>query len=255
MTIEQRIETLERELSLTKRRDFLLWAVVCILGTVFVAGAVHTPVANTVEETRAKRFVIEDKNGNVRIIMGTDQDSDGVTFPFLRLYDEDEQPCAVFSSKVLSLGVIGDKIATLGVIKDGPWLELQDKRANALITVSREELVLRMRDEKGITRARLHTGKTNTSLDLCDERGNPRAFLQVGKDGPALGLMDENEKMRAVLTGYEPVVGLAILDAKGKPRAVLGKSETVTPDEKKVIYPESSLLLFGPDGKVLWQAP
>jgi hypothetical protein len=36
---------------------------------------------------------------------------------------------------------------------------------------------------------------------------------------------------------------------------VLGVMGTVTPDGKTTTYPESSLILFGADGKVKWSAP
>ncbi len=70
-------------------------------------------------------------------------------------------------------------------------------------------------------------------LGLRDENGKARVGLGVGKYGPGLALFDEN----------------------GKPRAALGANQTTTPDGKLITYPESSLLLFKPDGKVLWQAP
>jgi hypothetical protein len=68
---------------------------------------------------------------------------------------------------------------------------------------------------------------------LEDERGTIRAGLVSSKDGPTLGLTDE----------------------KGTLRASLGESKINMPDGKTITYPESSLLLFGPDGKGLWHAP
>ena len=58
------------------------------------------------------------------------------------------------------------------------------------------------------------------------------AALTVDKDGPGLRLLDEN----------------------GKARFVAGKETTETPDGKIIEYPESSLILFGPDGKIIWRA-
>jgi len=43
-------------------------------------------------------------------------------------------------------------------------------------------------------------------------------------------------------------------DENGKDRFLAGKARTVTPDGKIIEYPESSLILFGPDGKVIWSA-
>jgi len=48
--------------------------------------------------------------------------------------------------------------------------------------------------------------------------------------------------------------GLSLFDDKGVGRAVLGGGRTVFPDGRQIRYPESSLMLFGPDGNGLWQA-
>jgi hypothetical protein len=49
-------------------------------------------------------------------------------------------------------------------------------------------------------------------------------------------------------------VGIVLSDENGKYRARLGAAETQTPDGKTITYPESSLILFGQDGKVIWLA-
>jgi hypothetical protein len=69
-------------------------------------------------------------------------------------------------------------------------------------------------------------------LGLHDEKGKSRAWLGVSKDGTRLSLQDEN----------------------GMARFVAGKTAIGTPDGKVIEYPESSLILFGPDGKVIWSA-
>jgi hypothetical protein len=68
---------------------------------------------------------------------------------------------------------------------------------------------------------------------MGDKKGANRAVLCVEEYGPLLYLIDE----------------------KGTNRAWLGASQTKTPDGKSTIYPESSLLLFGPDSHVIWSAP
>jgi len=65
-----------------------------------------------------------------------------------------------------------------------------------------------------------------------DENGTARVAEAVFKDSPVLFLSDE----------------------KGKACFVAGKTATETPDGKTIAYPESSLILFGPDGKVIWRA-
>jgi len=54
----------------------------------------------------------------------------------------------------------------------------------------------------------------------------------VGKDGPSLTLWDKN----------------------GNYRFWAGKTALESPDGRTMEYPESSLILFGPDGKVIWSA-
>ena len=56
-----------------------------------------------------------------------------------------------------------------------------------------------------------------------------------------------------VVIGDGPI--LEVLDENGKLRAKMGATLFVSPDGRRTIYPESSLLLFGADGKVIWSAP
>lgn len=81
-------------------------------------------------------------------------------------------------------------------------------------------------------RAGLVVTKVGPGLSLWDEKGKPRAQLVASNDGPSLSLFDEN----------------------GNERFRAGKAKTVTPDGKTIEYPESSLILSGPDGKVIWRA-
>jgi hypothetical protein len=79
--------------------------------------------------------------------------------------------------------------------------------------------------------------------------------VTVSKDGPVVALLDENDNERTVLVVLKEGPALMLLDENGKTRALLGTGQIMTPDGKVVSYPESSLILFGPDGKVLWSAP
>jgi hypothetical protein len=82
----------------------------------------------------------------------------------------------------------------------------------------------------------------------------PRAGLIVLKDGPGLNLLDENGKPRAGLGVSKDGPTLILIDENGKGRATVGVTQTTTPDGRTTTYPESSLLLFGSDGKIIWQA-
>ena len=175
MTTEERLETLEKELALTKRRiRRLLQGVVCL----FAAGCVFAVLLSTMGSAkaqgekviRANKFIVEDQNGKPRVI--------------------------------------------LAVNRDRP------------------------------------------SLTMADQNGKTRTNLSVETNGPSLEMYDQNEKVRAYLNvDKDGGPGLTLLDQKGTIRALVGPTETTTPDGKVTRYPESSILLFGPDGKGIWAAP
>jgi hypothetical protein len=131
-------------------------------------------------------------------------------------------------------------------------------------------------DEDGKNRAELTVPKDGPRLDFSDENGKLRAYLRVSKDGPVLLFGDENSKPCAYLRVSKDGPRLALFDASGKPRAYLrvskdgpvlelgdekglraglGAAQITAPDGVVVTYPESSLVLVGPDGKVQWRAP
>ena len=129
----------------------------------------------------------------------------------------------------------GTTRAVLGALKDGSALALQD--------------------ENGNIRAALSAFKDEPGLMLVGENGKIRAMLDGYKDGSGLRLRDENGNIRAALGASKDETALVLCDEKGDTRAMLGRAVTKTPDGKTTTYPESSLLLFGPDKKVLWRAP
>jgi hypothetical protein len=114
--------------------------------------------------------------------------------------------------------------------------------------------------ETTASRARAQAGGTAKVIRangfvLEDENGKPRAALGVGKSAPAsLILFDENGKMRVFLAVGKEGASLTLGDEKGQARFAAGWTVTVTPDGKTIEYPESSLILFGPDGKIIWSA-
>ena len=70
-------------------------------------------------------------------------------------------------------------------------------------------------------------------LSFIDATGQNRVLLGTDKEGPKLVLSD----------------------ATGQGRASLGTGAAETPDGKTITSPESTLMLFGPDGRALWKAP
>ena len=97
--------------------------------------------------------------------------------------------------------------------------------------------------------------KDGPALTLFDEKGKGCAGLSVYKDTPSLFLRDKNDQLRADLALSKNGPTLNLSDENGKTRAALGANQTARPDGTQTKYPESSLFLFGPDGKTLWSAP
>lgn len=96
------------------------------------------------------------------------------------------------------------------------------------------------------------------SLSVSDKDGETRAALMVMPDGsPILALYDEDGQRRATLMVLpDGGPSLSVLDKDGQTRATLGATSTETIATGVVHQrPESSLVLFDKDSKVLWEAP
>ena len=198
MTAEERLESLERELSRAKSRSrWLLAGANLVLGVGLVAwaswprAALSQSAGTALKEVRANRFILEDGNGRIG--------------------------------------------AVLAMVKGEPWLALYDG--------------------KGKTRAALSLDKYGPRLTLYDVNRNPCAVLGAFNDTATLSLHDGKGKTRACLTVDKDGPRLTLLDENGKTRAELGVSRASTSYGKTIAYPESSLLLYGPDETVLWHAP
>jgi hypothetical protein len=133
-------------------------------------------------------------------------------------------------------------------------LEDQNGKTRARLFADRYGPELILADENGKSRVRLTVDEFNATLVLSDENGKPRAQLDADNDGATLGLSDENGKSHASLSMFNDGPVLTLYDEKGNARLVAGMTHTLMPDGKTITYPESSLVLFGPDGKVIWSA-
>jgi len=266
MTIKERLENVERELGRQKRRNRrLLGAIVLVAGGLIVplvfettAFRARAQVAGTAKEIRARSLVIEDENGNGRAELCVDQNGSR-----LRLCDEKGFARAALGvankdGPILTLFDQNGKLCVgLSALSDGPELTMYDEKGErrALLLLQKYGARLMLVDEKGYTRAALGVAnKDGPILTLNGEDGKGHVSLDVNKNSPCLSLWDENEKARAMMEVNKDGPDLTMYDEKGIMRFVAGKVTLESPEGKTIGYPESSLILFGPDGKSIWSA-
>ena len=84
---------------------------------------------------------------------------------------------------------------------------------------------------------------------------NARVTIIAKEDTSAITLADTGgrERVHLAVTGND--TNLRLLDESGKVRTTLGAELITTRTGVEERRPESSLVLFGPDGKVAWSAP
>ncbi len=160
-----------------------------------------------------------------------------------------EQESAALGSKGLTLtdqnGTPRATLTLLGETGSGLALFDERQRMRATLSVSDENPVLHL----------IASGDGDAKLIVSDGDKRPRAMFGLFGTSPRLSLIDEHGNGRADLTLREGKPGLRLIDESGTGRAVLGATSTEAPNGKVVNHPESSLLLFAPDGKLLWSAP
>ncbi|MFQ5866321.1 MAG: hypothetical protein ACE5IW_13955, partial [bacterium] len=90
--------------------------------------------------------------------------------------------------------------------------------------------------------------------DFHDDDGTIRASLTLLRDGgPSLNLYDKDGNKRATLGYTELESTRTVTTLKKTPIGMRAKYETTSTGT--VTRPESSLVLFGKDKKVIWRAP
>ena len=221
MTVEERVEKLENALARAKRRSRML------LAGVLVAGAVGVIVASL---AGIPAEAAPDKGGVHKVVRA--------------------EKFEVVDQK-------GKTRAILAAYKPGPALMLYDEdgKERAGLAVGDNGPRLVFWDEKGKARTGLVAQKGGPALELYDAKGTLRAGMALEKGEPAVMLYDAKGTLRAGMAAIKDGPGLALWDEKRKTRVVLGAIQTETADGRVISYPESSLLLFGPDGKIIWTAP
>ena len=200
--IKQRLDRLERE-----NRWWKVLGVVAVaaLGLVVLTGATKSEVA---DEIWAKRIVLVDEAGRVRIELDTTRDDN---FPFFRLTDKgghnritlgmkpDESPGLNLYNKA------GKRGATLAMLSDySSILSFYDKDGIPTIVLTGEMdgssgIVIATKGGKGLA-SLIVDSKGALGLDISDKDGERRIWFGLAADGsPLLKLFDKDGQERTVL--------------------------------------------------------
>jgi hypothetical protein len=220
MTIEERMDALEREYDRVKRHHIWLTVLLCLAVTVLILDAAAKLMKT--REIRARKIVLTDAMGIQRVCLTALGNNPG-----LQLYD-DRGICR------------GDFVAShygssAESVIPGPEIHLRD-------TNGRDRLWFAV-DAKG------------PRVTLNDEYGNARLIEDMDNKGPGIAVYDGKCHIRAAIGMFDNCPVIKLNDEHGAARAYLGTTTSLTPYGKVVFNPESSLVLYGPDGKVIWQAP
>ena len=157
MTLEERIEMMEKDLKLAKRQNILLW-----IGAVafFFVAIMMNPYVNIaaqskhLDEIRATRIVLTDQSGMERAVLALDVDK----------------------------GMVG--------------LVMRDKHGGASAVLGTSGLILRDKRGKPRAVLAFDADKGEPGLSLFSQTGKARALILVDKDGPALSLRDDKGNQR-----------------------------------------------------------
>jgi hypothetical protein len=129
-------------------------------------------------------------------------------------------------------------------------------KMRALLTLRDGNPSLMFSDAAGEVRVHLTLLDGNPSLSFSDAAGKSRVELSVFEGHPHLVFYDAAGKVRADLSVFDGNPSLELSDKAGVSRAVLGATSLNTIKTGEVTTrPESSLVLFDKDGKVMWIAP
>ena len=157
MTLEERIEMMEKDLKIAKRQKVLSW-----IGAVafFFVAIIMNPYGiiagqnNHLDEIRATRIVLTDKSGMERAALAVDVDK----------------------------GMVG--------------LVMRDKHGGASAVLGTSGLNLRDESGKPRAVLAFAADKGEPGLSLFSQTGKARVLLLVDKDGPALSLRDDKGNQR-----------------------------------------------------------
>jgi hypothetical protein len=268
MTTDERIEKLEKGLASARRLNrWLLAAVGLALGVWILAGTFGPTMAaapaggGAVKEVRANRFVVEDENGKVRAVLAVHRKENSNVPNPPRAPGSLPPPPPLFDKDYMRLETTLELFDVNGKVRI--CMGVAQSEGGGLFGPLQTGLYLF--GASGKDHANLTTNTSGASLSLSDENGTYTAALAAHEGGMGLNLIGRENLLNAAAAGRLPAITrlnvdkdgavLNLSDKNGMIRAALGRTETKTPDGRAITYPESSLLLFNPEGKVTWQAP
>jgi len=230
-TVMERLDRLERELRWWKR---LGGASAVGLALIIVLGATGAGVP---DEIRARRFVVVASDGRSLGRLGTSPDGS----PELALYDPKGIERAIL---VLSQGA-------------EPMLHLRNEDNTLGATIRVDHITLETKSAHGLGTSASMTSDALGSPGIRLSKPDGDATLSFVLGGPHLALSHGSKQRAVVGLDLDGSPEIALSDEAGKQRAILGRTslEETPTGMMSMRRPESSLVLFDKDGKVIWQAP
>ena len=151
MTIEDRLEMVEMELKVVKRKKNISWvgAVAFFFVAIIMNPQNIASQGDFLDEIRARRIVLVDKSGLERAVLSLDEDKGMVG---LVMRDKHGGASAVLGTSGLNLRDESGKLrAVLGLLMGEPGLSLfsQSGKARALLLVDKDGPAFSLRDDKG----------------------------------------------------------------------------------------------------------
>lgn len=233
-TLTRRLDRLEREAMGWRIAGIVVAAIL-----LFVGASPQSPVA---DKLVARESILVDQLGHQRARLMSGPDA---TSAFLGFKDQQ-----------------GKLRAGVGLFSTGdPHVFLADPHGTARVALGflpDGTPGFFLKDALGKARIALNVGPDGLpGLNLQDEQEKGLVGLLVGRDGlPGLLLRDARGTLRASLEVDASGAGLALLDETRTMRAVLGAVPIQNPKMGTLeMRSESSVALFGKDGKVIWKVP
>lgn len=157
---------------------------------------------------------------------------------------------------LIAKAIVAEQLEAESISAERLTIRDAEDKTRAILDVDSLGPGLWLYDEKGVPRAGLDVDSLGSKLRLFDEKGKPRAGLAVSSEVTGLGLYDENGVPRASLRVGNRGPSIDLWGSDGNHRLALRRTELErVKTGQGIIRPESSIVLFDKEGKVIWKAP